>query len=220
MKTSGSINVFFIKSISVRFGGCALKLRLVVVACLLALLAPAPGVSEPLSLSTKSRTTLFESQLQFLDDRALAQRSISVRLQPPRAIVPGTPEAIALAGGYAGPFLDLARAAAMKNGVPEHLYLRLVLQESGWNASAVSAKGAIGLAQLMPATARKLGVNALDPADNLDGGARYLRQMFDRFGSWRLALAAYNAGPEAVQKYRGVPPFSETNQYLTAILGG
>ena len=185
----------------------------------MALLVPVAGFSEPLSLSTKSRATLLDAQLKVLDDRALAQYSISVRLEPPRAIVPGTPEAMALAGGYTGPFLDLARAAAVRNGVPEHLFLRLVAQESGWNVGAISGKGAIGLAQLMPATARNLGVDARDPLENLEGGARYLRQMFDRFGSWRLALAAYNAGPEAVQKYRGVPPFSETNQYIRAILG-
>ena len=186
----------------------------------MALIAPVSGVSEPLMLSTKSRTSLFAAQLQVLDNRASAQNSPSVRLQPPKVIVPGIPEAIALAGGYSGLYLDAARVAASRNGVPEHLFLRLVLQESGWNPRAVSSKGAIGLAQLMPATARKLGVDAHDPVENLDGGARYLRQMFDRFGSWRLALAAYNAGPEAVQLYRGVPPFLETNEYLSAILGG
>jgi len=195
-------------------------MRLVVVVILMVLIVPAPGNSEPLNLSTKSRGALLDAQLQVLDNRALAQHSISVRLEPPKAIVPGTPEAIALAGGYTGPYLDAARAAALRNGVPEHLYLRLVLHESGWNVGAVSAKGAIGLAQLMPATARKLRVDARDPLENLDGGARYLRQMFDRFGSWQLAFAGYNAGPEAVQKYRGVPPFSETKRYLRAIFGG
>ena len=178
------------------------------------------GLAEPLSLSATSRSVLLDEQFQILDDRKRAQYGGAIGLQAPRAIVPGTPEAIALAGGYSGPFLELARTAAMRNGVPEHLFLRLVLQESGWNSGAVSAKGALGLAQLMPATARKLGVDIRDPLENLDGGARYLRQMFDRFGSWRLALAAYNAGPEAVLKYRGVPPFVETKQYVSAILGG
>lgn len=186
----------------------------------MALLVPTAGVGDPLTLSTKSRATLMDTQFQLLDQRSSAKFSNAIGLQAPRAIVPGTPAAIALAGGYTGPYLALARAAAVRNGVPEHLFLRLVLQESGWNSGAVSPKGAIGPAQLMPATARALGVEIGDPLQNLAGGARYLRQMFDRFGSWRLALAAYNAGPEAVQKYRGVPPFAETRQYVSAILGG
>ena len=77
----------------------------------------------------------------------------------------------------------------------------------------------MGLAQLMPETAQGLAVNPQDPQENLDGGARYLRQMYDRFGSWRLALAAYNAGPGAVETHGGVPPFAETQGYIRAILG-
>jgi soluble lytic murein transglycosylase-like protein len=71
----------------------------------------------------------------------------------------------------------------------------------------------------MPATARHLGVDIDNPHQNLEGGARYLRQMYDRFGSWRLALAAYNAGPEAVDRHGGVPPFRETQNYVRVILG-
>ena len=103
--------------------------------------------------------------------------------------------------------------------MPEDLFLRLVQQESGWNAVAVSVKGATGLAQLMPGTAEKLGVDINDPEDNLDGGARYLRMMYDQFGSWKLALAAYNAGPGAVEEHDGVPPYAETENYVKAILG-
>ena len=99
------------------------------------------------------------------------------------------------------------------------MFLRLVQQESGWNQAAVSAKGAVGLAQLMPETANRLGVDETDPQQNLLGGARYLRQMYDRFGSWKLALAAYNAGPEAVDAAGGIPLFQETQSYVTAILG-
>jgi soluble lytic murein transglycosylase-like protein len=94
-----------------------------------------------------------------------------------------------------------------------------VQQESGWNANARSHKGAMGLAQLMPGTAARLGVNANDPRENLEGGARYLRMMYDRFGSWRLALAAYNAGPEAVDRHGGIPPYRETTNYVRKILG-
>ena len=72
----------------------------------------------------------------------------------------------------------------------------------------------------MPDTASLLGVDATDPRANLDGGAKYLRMMYDKFGSWKLALAAYNAGPLAVDKNGGVPPFNETQTYVAAILGG
>ncbi len=126
---------------------------------------------------------------------------------------------VAYAGRYSGPLLELARAAARRHSVPEDLFLRLVQQESGWNAGAVSHKGAIGLAQLMPDTASHLGVNPMDPQQNLEGGARYLRRQFDRFGTWDLALAAYNAGPEAVAQYGGIPPYAETQGYVRAIWG-
>ena len=115
--------------------------------------------------------------------------------------------------------MTLARAAAARHGVPEDLFLRLVQQESGWNAGAVSPKGATGLAQLMPETAALLGVNPNDPKQNLEGGARYLRRMYERFGNWRHALAAYNAGPEAVEKYNGIPPYAETKNYVRVIYG-
>ena len=97
--------------------------------------------------------------------------------------------------------------------------MKLVQQESGWKADAVSSKGALGLAQLMPATARALGVDPDDPMQNLDGGARYLSMMHKRFRSWRLALAAYNAGPEAVDRHGGVPPYKETQNYVRKIWG-
>ena len=99
------------------------------------------------------------------------------------------------------------------------MFLRLVKQESGWNAQARSVKGAMGLAQLMPQTARALGVDASDPSQNLEGGARYLRRQYETFGTWRLALAAYNAGPGAVERYNGVPPYKETQNYVRIIWG-
>ena len=113
----------------------------------------------------------------------------------------------------------MARAAARKHQIPEDLFLRLVRHELGFRPTAKSTKGALGLAQLMPGTARLLGVNPHDPGQNLDGGARYLKQQYRRFGDWRLALAAYNAGPEAVERYRGIPPYAETQNYVKAILG-
>ncbi len=126
---------------------------------------------------------------------------------------------IPIYSGAAGVYQDMARAAARKHDVPEDLFLRLVRTESGFHPTAKSHKGAIGLAQLMPFTAQQLGVNPHDPKENLEGGARYLSQQYRRFGDWRLALAAYNAGPGAVEQYSGVPPYDETRNYVKAILG-
>lgn len=172
------------------------------------------------SFSAMNRGAIFSSQIAVLDGRAADQYNNSIRLQPPRIEVPGAPGSVpAWRGNYNGPWLDIARTAAVRHGVPEDLFLRLVQQESGWNTGALSPKGAIGLAQLMPQTAALLGVDPADPDANLDGGARYLRRQFDRFGSWPLALAAYNAGPEAVVQYDGIPPYAETEGYVRAIWG-
>ncbi|WP_234952113.1 lytic transglycosylase domain-containing protein [Paracoccus solventivorans] len=108
------------------------------------------------------------------------------------------------------------------NNIPPHewaaLFQALVWQESRFNPRARSHKGAIGYAQLMPGTAAKLGVDPHDPVQNLDGGARYLLTQLQTFRSPTLALAAYNAGPGAVQKYRGVPPYRETRDYVIRVL--
>lgn len=113
----------------------------------------------------------------------------------------------------------MAEAAAAKFGVPKDLFARLVQSESNWDPNAISPAGAIGLAQLMPETAAILGVDPTDPQANLEGGALYLKQQYMRFRSWKLAIAAYNAGPEAVEKYDDVPPYPETQAYVFAILG-
>ena len=172
------------------------------------------------TVSTRSRNALFQSQISVLDGRAAEQYNSSVRLQPPSIVIPGAPGSVpSFNGNYNGPYLSLAREAARRNGVPEDLFLRLVQQESGWNPNAISVKGAIGLAQLMPQTARSLGVDPRDVQQNLDGGARYLSQQYRKFGNWRLALAAYNAGPGAVEEYGGVPPYRETQNYVRVIWG-
>lgn len=177
------------------------------------------AVAQQGTVSTKSRAALLQSQIDLLDGRAADQYKGSVRLQPQRVIIPGTPDALRAAGNIKSPYLETARRVADRAGVPEMLFLRLVTQESRWNPKALSPKGAIGLAQLMPDTARLLRVDPHDPVANLEGGAKYLRRMYDRFGSWPLALAAYNAGPEAVAKHGGIPPYAETQNYVNVIWG-
>lgn len=169
--------------------------------------------------STSNGRSTFEAQTRVLDTRAAAQYANSVRLTPRAISIPGVGGIPAYMGSYRGEYLHMARDAAHRHGIPEDLFLRLVQQESGWKPNAKSRAGALGLAQLMPETAQRLGVDPLDPRQNLEGGARYLRRQYDRFGSWRLALAAYNAGPEAVVKYDGIPPYRETQGYVKAILG-
>ncbi len=179
-------------------------------------MAGVPSAAE--TVSGMNRSDLFASQLAVLDGRASQQYNDSDRLQPPR-VEPPPGVAPAYRGRYDGPWLAVARDAARRHGVPEDLFLRLVHQESGWNTAAVSSKGALGLAQLMPGTAQLLGVDPMDPEQNLEGGARYLRMQFNTFGTWPLALAAYNAGPGAVQEHGGVPPFAETENYVEVIWG-
>jgi soluble lytic murein transglycosylase-like protein len=114
--------------------------------------------------------------------------------------------------------LELADAAADKYGLPRELVRSVMAAESGFVPEAVSPKGAIGLMQLMPETARDLGVDPNDPEQNVDGGTRYLRDLLLRYdGGLRHALAAYNAGPKAVDKYNGVPPYAETINYVGRI---
>jgi soluble lytic murein transglycosylase-like protein len=117
------------------------------------------------------------------------------------------------------PFGAEITAAAKKHGIDPALLAGLVKQESGFNPNAGSPAGARGLTQLMPGTAAGLGVtNVLDPAQSLDGGAKYLRQQLDAFGGdVTRALAAYNAGPGAVQRYGGVPPYAETQNYVRVV---
>ncbi|MCL4524594.1 MAG: lytic transglycosylase domain-containing protein [Acidobacteria bacterium] len=118
------------------------------------------------------------------------------------------------------PFAELIRAAAQRHGVDEDLICSIIVAESGFNPRAVSRKRARGLMQLMPATASSLAVDdAFDPAQNVDAGTRYLKWLLERYGQdLTLALAAYNAGPDRIAQYGGVPPFSETRAYVRRVL--
>jgi len=115
---------------------------------------------------------------------------------------------------------DLIAKASQQHGLDSSLVSAVILQESGGNPRAISPAGAQGLMQLMPSTADSLGVSdPLDPKQNIEAGARYLRQMLERFGGdEKLALAAYNAGPGAVERYNGVPPYRETRNYVKSVL--
>lgn len=116
-------------------------------------------------------------------------------------------------------YRQAARDAARKYGIDPEMFLRLIQQESSFRPDVVSPKGAIGLGQLMPATAQELGVDPTDPLQNLEGAAKYLSQQLKRFGSPELALAAYNAGPTRVAKLGRVPNIAETQNYVKTILG-
>ncbi|HTW13769.1 MAG TPA: transglycosylase SLT domain-containing protein [Nocardioides sp.] len=152
--------------------------------------------------------------------------------------VPSTPDVIrrvlpeggtaalgrATSGGAGGispdvPYANLFTAAAERYGVQADLLAAVARQESGFDPKAVSHAGAQGLMQLMPATAKGLGVtDSFDPAQAVDGAARLLRDLLDRFGRTDLALAGYNAGPGAVMRYQGIPPYPETQNYVRSIL--
>ena len=120
-----------------------------------------------------------------------------------------------------GPLNNMIRHAALKYNVDPVLLTSLIGQESSFNQNAVSPAGAVGYGQLMPDTAAELGVDPYDPEQNIDGSARYLRQMLDsNGGNVKLALAAYNAGQGAVNQYGGIPPYEETQDYVSSVMSG
>jgi cell wall-associated NlpC family hydrolase len=141
-----------------------------------------------------------------------------------RRVLPDSAPVARTAGGGATslpsgvPFAGLFTAASAKYGVPATLLAAVAKQESGYDPQAVSPAGARGLMQIMPGTARGLGVNPDVPAQAVDGAARLLRDLIDEFDRVDLALAAYNAGPGAVHRYDGIPPYAETQRYVPAVL--
>jgi soluble lytic murein transglycosylase-like protein len=155
-----------------------------------------------------------------------ASTSFAAALQAATAadVAPAAPLATqgtaSVGAGGSSPYDSLVEQAAARYGIDPAVLHGLIQQESGFNPEAQSSAGAAGLTQLMPGTASSLGVaNPLNPAESIEGGARYLSQMMGRFGgNTEDALAAYNAGPGAVQQYGGVPPYAETQSYVQKVL--
>ncbi len=144
-----------------------------------------------------------------------SRRVVNVAAAPRAAYVPVASEARRSA------LWPVVETTAREHGLDPHLIDLVIRMESGYNPRAVSPKGASGVMQLMPATAQLYGVkDVFDAVENIRGGTRYLADLLRRFGSdLRLALAAYNAGPEAVARHNGVPPYAETQNYVHSILG-
>lgn len=145
-------------------------------------------------------------------------RITHIRRVIPDAVAPAAARPQAVPGDV--PYADLFAAAGARHGVSSTLLASVARAESSFNPNARSQAGALGLMQLMPGTARSLGVDPLDPRQAVDGAARLLASHLRQFGSVELALAAYNAGPGAVTRHRGVPPYRETQTYIRRVLAG
>jgi soluble lytic murein transglycosylase-like protein len=177
--------------------------------------APAPGSTQPVPLAAGGQR--FANALA----SALKPANPALGLDPGGADAPGSGQPAMVAAPVPPAQIDaLVEQNAATWQVDPALIKAVIANESGFNANATSKVGAQGLMQLMPETAAGLGVrDAYDPAQNVAGGARYLRGLLDRFhGDKRLAIAAYNAGPGAVEKYGDVPPYAETRNYVQNVL--
>jgi soluble lytic murein transglycosylase-like protein len=172
----------------------------------IAITAPAGAAAQVLEIGDGGAVTLH-------DRPAVFDLAGATPIEPPADEPP------AKAVGPGAPVLSVLVEAAQANGLSPDLVEAVAWRESRLRAGVVSPAGAIGEMQLMPATARELGVDPYDTRQNLHGGARYLSGMMRRYrGDLVLALAAYNAGPGAVDRYRGVPPYRETREYVSAVL--
>jgi soluble lytic murein transglycosylase-like protein len=159
--------------------------------------APRPASANPLQQTATVAETQYAALLRSINPRLKQTQSLS--------------------------FARSMLANAERSGLDPQLLTALVTVESAWRPNAISSAGARGLGQLMPQTERKLGVNAADPAQNLHGAARYLRAMIDRFAgrgrdAMRYAIGAYNAGPQAVERFGGIPPYGETRSYVRKVM--
>jgi soluble lytic murein transglycosylase-like protein len=135
-----------------------------------------------------------------------------------RRVLPDSPVASTGGAALSGvPYANLFQQAGARYGVDPAVLAAVASQESGFNAGAVSSAGAVGLMQFMPSTAAGLGVDPRDPSSSINGAAKYLAGLQGQFGSLPLALAAYNAGPAAVSRYGGIPPYAETQNYVRAV---
>lgn len=164
-------------------------------AALSSLMAPVEASAHVLEISDEGEVTVFDGSIK------TASTMLARGSRPDRA-------------NATDPYTDAAR----RHGLDPGLLRAVAWTESRGHNSAISPKGAIGIMQLMPGTAAALGVNPHDPLANIDGGAAYLARQLATFRSVPLALAAYNAGPGAVTRYRGVPPYAETRRYVGSIL--
>lgn len=184
------------------------SLQALVIGLAVALSVGATAGAQVLEIGEAGEVTRFSGPAVFTD-------------QGSEALIAPAPLAVDIAlGGTGDEVRRHISAAASEFAVDPKLVEAVAWRESRFRQSARSSRGATGVMQLMPATARDLGVDATDMGQNIRGGALYLRQMLGQFGGdVKLALAAYNAGPGAVRKHGGVPPYAETQAYVTAILG-
>jgi len=156
-------------------------------------------------------------------DMDAARLAAIEHVEDPAPPPPPAPAPPVLASAPEKSMRELVTDAALRYGLPPELVHGVAQAESAYHASAVSPKGAVGVMQLMPDTARKFDANPLDPVQNIDAGTRLLRELLLRYegseNGVRRALAAYNAGEGAVERYRGVPPFRETQGYVERVIG-
>jgi soluble lytic murein transglycosylase-like protein len=177
--------------------------------------APELSLSKLIGQLSKQLRSIEQTFTNALRQLAQGVESAAPSSSPSAAAPPSGP-----AARGANPYDGMIKRTAQRHDLDPALLNAVIRQESGFNAQARSSAGAMGLMQLMPDTAKSLGVtNAFDPAQNLEGGAKMLRGLIDQYGGrLDLALAAYNAGSGAVDKYHGVPPFAETRNYVHSIL--
>ena len=192
--------------------------------------AQAPAPTRPPRRPPTAMSDAMSADFAAIDQSEIPYRSMSAWSSPP--LPDGGPAFDACAARFYQPsallkpaaeqrrrfYYPLVRQAACAEGLPVTLIDALLIQESGYNPAALSAKGAFGLGQLMPGTAQALGVDRYDTSANLRGTARYLRQLITQFGAVHLALAAYNAGPGRVRSAGGLPAIPETLNYVRRVL--